>query len=134
MDQMKKQNRYGLGALQAEVLELVWERGEATVSQIAECISRDRNVTYTTVLVAMQKLEKKGWLTHRMEGRANVYRALKSRESANAKLLRDVLKSAFGGDAQLLLCNLLDECPLDDAELLELRKSIDKRRREKNRG
>lgn len=129
---MDKQTRYGLGKLQAEVMELVWDMGEATVSQLVEHISRSRSVTYTTVLAAMQKLEKKGWLTHRSEGRANVYRPLKSRESANSKLLRDVLKIAFDGDARRLLCNLLDEVPLDESELLELRKSIDERRRERN--
>ena len=130
---MEKSTRYGLGKLQTEVLELVWEMGEATVSQLVRRIEKKRPVTYTTVLVAMQKLEKKGWLTHRSEGRAYVYRAVKSRESVNAKLLKDVLKTAFGGDAHLLLCNLLDECSLDDEELLELRKSIDKRRRERSR-
>ena len=126
--------QYGLGKLQAEVLELVWEMGEASVSQLVDRIGKKRHVTYTTILAAMQKLEKKGWLTHRSEGRAYVYRAVKSKVSVNTKLLKDVLKSAFGGDAHLLLCDLLDECPLGDEELLRLRKSIDKKRKERRRG
>ena len=79
----KKRSLYGLGPLQAEVMEMVWDLGEATVSQIHEQILRRRKVTYTTALVAMQKLDKKGWLTHRREGRANVYKPARRCVKAN---------------------------------------------------
>ncbi len=61
---------HGLGSLQTEVMDLVWQQKEATVAQLVEKICRRRTVTYTTVLSAVQKLEKKGWLKHRSEGRA----------------------------------------------------------------
>ena len=57
---MGKRHFSGLGKLQAEVMELVWQRGEATVAELVEEISQRRRVSYTTVLVAMQKMEKKG--------------------------------------------------------------------------
>jgi len=131
---MAKKGRYGLGTLQAEVMDIVWRLDEATVSQVAEHIGRIRPVTYTTVLVAMQKLEKKGWLSHRSEGRAYVFRATRTKEAIGASQLREVLKSAFSGDVRLLLNNLLDEHPLSEPELKELRRLIDQRRREKKDG
>ena len=130
---MAKQSVHGLGQLQAEVLELVWDMQEATVAQVAERISADRPVTYTTVLAAMQKLSKKGWLVHRQEGKAYVYRAARSRSDARGSLLRDVLGSAFEGDPRLLLNSLLDTAELSEVELTELRQLIDQRRKEKNR-
>lgn len=130
---MAQTSLHGLGALQAEVMEIVWESGEATVSQVAERIGQRRRVTYTTVLVAMQKLEKKGWLTHRTVGRAYVYRPARSRETVHAGLLRELLKTAFRGDPRLLLSHLLDDHPMSDAELADLRKLIDTRRKEKRR-
>ena len=129
---MAKQSVHGLGELQTEVMELVWEMKEATVAQIAERISAVRPVTYTTVLAAMQKLTKKGWLVHRQEGKAYVYRATRSRNDARGTLLREVLGSAFEGDPTLLLSSLLDATTLSDVELKELRQLIEQRRKERN--
>ena len=126
----KKRSLHGLGELQAEVMEIVWNLGEATVAQVHERITRRRKVTYTTVLVAMQKLDKKGWLKHRREGRAYVYQPGRSRETAHGNLLKDLLKQAFGGDPQLMLSRLLDQHPMSDTELSELKKLIDAKRRE----
>ena len=130
---MAKRSVHGLGALQAEVMEIVWDAGEATVGQVAERIGRRRQVTYTTVLVAMQKLDKKGWLLHRSAGRAYVYRPARSREAAHTSVIREILASAFDGDPRLLLSHLLDEHPMSDAELADLRRLIDGRRKEKRR-
>jgi BlaI family transcriptional regulator, penicillinase repressor len=128
---MQQRSRYGLGSLQTEVLEVIWELGEATVAQMVEQIGRRRHVSYTTVLVAVQKLEKKGWLAHRCEGRAYVFRPRQSKDAVGRTLLRDLLHGAFRGDPQLLLSSLLDEESLGDAELRELRALIERRRRER---
>jgi predicted transcriptional regulator len=71
---------HGLGPLQAEVMEIAWERGEVTVTQVMDVIAARRSVTYTTILVAMQKLAKSGWLKHRSEGRAYVYSPSRTRQ------------------------------------------------------
>lgn len=127
---MNRRTLSGLGKLQAEVMELVWHRGEATVAQVVDEISQHRTISYTTVLVAMQKLEKKGWLDHRTAGRAYVYRPVRSREKVHGSLLREFLHSAFDGDPRLLLASLLDENPMTDEELDELRRLVDQRRKE----
>ena len=56
----------------------------------------------------MQKLEKKGWLTHRVDGRAYVYRPVRSRATAQAGLWAEVLDGVFDGDPTLLVSQLLD--------------------------
>ena len=114
-------------------MELVWELGEATVGQIHERISKRRPVRYTTVLVAMQKLEKNNWLRHRPAGRAYVYEPVRSRDAAHAGVLRELMRSAFGGDPRLLLSQLLETHPMSQAELADLRKLIDARRKELRR-
>ena len=129
----RKRSLHGLGELQAEVMEIVWDLGEATVSQVHERVALRRQAIYTTVLVAMQKLEKKGWLKHRKEGRANVYTPTRSREASQGSLLKDVLKQVFEGDPQVLLSSLLDQHPMSDNELADLKKLIEAKRRGKNR-
>jgi BlaI family transcriptional regulator, penicillinase repressor len=122
---------HGLGALQTEVMELVWRQSEATVGQLHEVIGARRPITYTTVLSAVQKLEKKGWLKHRSAGRAHVYFATRNREEIGGRSLKELLRSAFQGDPKLLLASLLDDPKLSDEELSELRKLIDERRKRK---
>jgi BlaI family penicillinase repressor len=128
---MRHKTLYGLGALQAKVMEYVWDRGEATVAEIAEHLGRRRAIVYTTVLVAMQKLEKKGWLTHRVAGRAYVYRPARSREAAQAGLVTEMLDAVFDGDPKLLVSQLLDARPWSPDELGQLRQLIEARRKEK---
>ncbi|HEY2146974.1 MAG TPA: BlaI/MecI/CopY family transcriptional regulator [Pirellulales bacterium] len=121
---------HGLGTLQSEVMELVWGRGEATVAQLFEAIGARRRITYTTILSAVQKLERKGWLKHRMAGRAYVYCAVRDRLQVGSRTLRELLRSAFSGDPRLLLASLLEESELSDADLKQLRKLIEERRKE----
>jgi predicted transcriptional regulator len=129
----KRRTVHGLGELQAEVMEIVWGKGQATVADVVETIARRRPVTYTTVLVAMQKLRQKGWLKHKSEGRAHVYSPRRTREQVHGGLLKDFLRSAFGGDARLLLANLLDAHPLSAQELEDLRRLIEQRKKELGR-
>jgi predicted transcriptional regulator len=121
---------HGLGSLQGEVMEFIWRSGEATVAQILEAISHRRQITYTTVLSAVQKLERKSWLKHRSEGRAYVYSATRAREEVGGRTLRELLRTAFSGDPRLLLASLLDDARLTDSELKELRNLIERRRKE----
>ena len=121
---------HGLGSLQSEVMEFIWRNGEATVAQIVEAISRHRQITYTTVLSAVQKLERKGWLKHRSAGRAYIYSPTRKSEEIGGRTLRELLRTAFRGDPRLLLASLLDDAQLSDAELKELRRLIEQRRKE----
>jgi BlaI family transcriptional regulator, penicillinase repressor len=121
---------HGLGSLQSEVMDLVWGQGEATVAQLFETIGARRRITYTTILSAVQKLERKGWLKHRTAGRAYVYYAVRDRLQVGGRTLRDLLRTAFEGDPRLLLSSLLEDTKLSDSDLKELRKLIEQRRRE----
>jgi predicted transcriptional regulator len=129
----KRKAIHGLGELQAEVMEIVWAQGEATVADVVEAIGRRRAVTYTTVLVAMQKLRHKGWLKHRSQGRAYVYSPRQTREQVHGGLLKEFLRSAFGGDPRLLLSQLLDAQPMSAGELDDLRRLIAQRKKELGR-
>jgi BlaI family penicillinase repressor len=131
---MRSKTLHGLGDLQAKVMEFVWTRGEATVAEVAEHLGRRRPIIYTTVLVAMQKLEKKGWLAHRVAGRAYVYRPARTREVAQAGLVSEMLDAVFDGDPKVLVSQLLDARPWSGEELAQLRQLIDARRKEKRHG
>jgi len=122
-----------LGSLQRAVLEIVWQLGQASVHQVRDRLSRKRTLAYTTVLTAMQKLEKAGWLRHRTEGKSYVYLPTRSREQAGASSVRKFMERIFDGDALLMFQHLIRESNLSDQDLQELRKIIDQKRKERKK-
>jgi BlaI family penicillinase repressor len=121
------------GQLQRAVIEIVWELGEATVRQVWQRLCRKKELAYTTVLTAMQRLEKDGWLKHRVDGRKHVYLPTRSRAQAGAGSVRKFVQRMFNGNALVLFRQLVEEDELSDAELQELQKLIDKKRKERER-
>jgi len=119
-----------LGELQRAVIEVVWELGEASVHQVRKRLAQKKKLAYTTVLTAMQKLEKAGWLRHRREGKVYVYAPTRTREEAGANSVRTFLERMFDGDALLMFQHLMRQSELSDKELQELRKMIDAKRKE----
>ena len=130
---MSKQPMDQLGKLQRAVVELVWELGEATVRQVWEQLYPGKGVSYTTILAAMQRLEKSGWLQHRAEGKSNVYLPTRTREQAGASSVRTFVQRMFDGNALLTFRHLVEEGELSDEELQELQRLIGKKRKERQK-
>jgi len=128
---MVKKSLGDLGELQRSVIEIVWELGEASVHQVREHLGRKKQLAYTTILTAMQKLEKAGWLRHRSAGKVYIYTPVKTREEAGIRSVRKFVEGIFDGDAVLMFQHLMRDSKLSDEELVELRKMIDKKRKEK---
>jgi predicted transcriptional regulator len=125
---MERKSWDDLGDLQRAVLETVWELGEASVHEVRERLNRrKKKLAYTTVLSAMQKLEKAGWLEHRAAGRSYVYTATRTREEAGAGSVRRFLQRVFAGDAVALFQHLIRESDLSSDELAELKRAIEEK-------
>lgn len=120
-----------LGRLQREVMEAVWDAGEASVHSVVERLSRDKKPAYTTILTVMQNLENAGWLRHRQEGRSYIYRATVSRDDLAWSSIWRSVRSLFQGDVSAFVQHLIKEEDLSDEDLAALRKMIDRRRKEK---
>ncbi len=130
---MSRQPMDRLGKLQRAVLETVWETGEATVRQVWERLCPGKEVSYTTILAAMQRLEKSGWLRHRAEGKTNVYRSTRTREQAGLNSVLTFVQHMFDGNALLMFRHLVEEGELSDEELQELQRLIGKKRKERQK-
>ena len=121
-----------LGDLQRSVMELVWDRGEATVHELRDALSdgQERSPAYTTVLSVLQKLEKAGWVKHRSKGRTYLWSAARTRESEGRSSLGKYIDHVFRGDPLLLMQHLLADDRLGAGELDELRQMVEQRRME----
>ncbi|MHC4132254.1 MAG: BlaI/MecI/CopY family transcriptional regulator [Planctomycetota bacterium] len=122
-----------LGHLQRAAMEIVWELGEASVHEVRNRMKREKKLAYTTVLTAMQKLEKAGWLQHKNKGKVYIYFPTRSREEAGARSVRKFIERMFEGDAVLMFQHLMEEDKLKEEELVELRKMIDRKRKERKK-
>jgi predicted transcriptional regulator len=120
-----------LGHLQRAAMEIVWELGEASVHEVRNRMKREKKLAYTTVLTAMQKLEKAGWLQHKNKGKVYIYFPTRSREEAGARSVRKFIERMFEGDAVLMFQHLMEEDKLKEEELVELRRMIDRKRKER---
>ena len=127
---MSRKSLDNLGKLQRGVIEVVWKLGEASVHQVRGQLGRRKKPAYTTVLTAMQKLEKAGWLRHRTEGKVYIYQPTQSRQQAGVKSVRKFMERVFDGDAVLMFQHLIGDNKLTDEELRALRKMVDKKRKE----
>lgn len=130
---MSRQYPDDLGHLQRAVLEIVWQFEEATVHQVRDQLSRRKKLAYTTVLTALQNLEKAGWLRHKTKGKSYIYMPARTREEAGASSLRRLLKRAFDEDAFLMFQHLIKDSNLKDEQLQTLKKMIDEKRKEKKK-
>ena len=121
------------GQLQRAVIEIVWELGEASVRQVWKRLCRRKELAYTTVLTAMQRLERDGWLRRRVDGKKHVYLPTKTRAQAGAGSVRKFVQRMFDGNALLLFRQLVEEGELSDKELRELQKLINQKRKEREK-
>ena len=124
-----------LGDQQKAIMDSVWELGEVTAQQVLDRVNKRRGtkLAYTTILSALQKLEKNGWLRHRKEGRSYVYRANQSRADDSVRSLKKFTQRVFDGDPLLLFEHLMQDRNLTTEDLDALQKKIRQRRRELDR-
>ncbi|MEM8557196.1 MAG: BlaI/MecI/CopY family transcriptional regulator [Bacteroidota bacterium] len=112
-----------LSPLQLAVMEVLWDREEATVADVHAAL--DRDLAVTTVGTILARLAKQGVVVHRKEGRVLVYRAAVTRRSVRRSMTGSLLDSLFGGDPAALVSHLLREDELSATDLDRLRARLD---------
>ena len=122
-----------LGELQLAIVRVLWDRGEATVAEVHEAL-RDRRLALTTIATMLRKLEEKGAVAHREQGRQFVYRARIATEEVQSHLVGDLVDRLFDGNALDLVNHLVQEGDIDLDELDALREQIEAARRKGKRG
>lgn len=115
-----------------EVLRSLWELGETTIRTLADRLYPHGGASeYATVQKLLERLEDKGHVSHRAEGRQNLYEARVGREDLVARRLRDTAEQLCGGSLTPLLTHLVSTARLSPGELRELRRLVDRLSRER---
>ena len=107
-------------------MEVVWEKGAATVTEVADALPKQLDLAYNTVLTTMRILEGKGYVRHSKPkaGRAFVYHPVVTREEASRGAVRHLLHRFFGNSAEALVLNLVKSERLSESERARIRELL----------
>ena len=114
-----------LSPAQQEIMEIVWERGEVSAAEVRRILSGSRAVARNTVRTLLERMEEKGWLAHREEGRTFVYSAARPRRETIGRKVREIVETVCGGSPETLVAALLDYRGLRADELKRIRRLLD---------
>ncbi len=120
-----------LSEAQMEIMNTVWDRGEATVADVWKALLTRRSVARNTVLTTMERLRERGWLHCESGEHAFRYRASTPREAVQGMMVRRLLDSAFDGLAEGLVMALLDGRGLSAGEARRVRDLIERAHEER---
>ena len=109
------------------LMDVLWEKGPATVQQVLESLPKRPALAYNSVLTTIRILEKKGYVKHAKDGRAHVYRPLVERADATRSEISHLLHRFFKNSHELLVLNILEDQKLDAEELRRLRELVTNR-------
>ena len=129
---------HNLGDLQHAIMRVLWEQGELPVADVHSSLLEERGLALTTIATMLSKMEKKGVVARRMEGRGFVYAASVSESEVNRSMVSELTDQLFRGDAAALVSHLLTEQQIDRGELDAIKELIEQHAtrsgRKKSRG
>lgn len=109
-----------LSPLENTVMQVIWDRGPSTADQIRRALAEERDLTDSTVRTVLRRMESKGFITHRTEGRTFVFRALLGASSVAAREVRGIVDRLCGGSVESLLLGMVDNDMVSEEQLQQL--------------
>ena len=113
-----------LGDLQLAIMRVLWDLGEATVTDVHQALLDERGLAPTTIATMLKKMEEKGVVTHRAEGRKFIYQPTISEDLVTRGMVSDLTERLFGGDPVALVSHLISRHEIRPDELSALEQMI----------
>ncbi|MCA9138484.1 MAG: BlaI/MecI/CopY family transcriptional regulator [Planctomycetales bacterium] len=117
-----------------QVARIVWRLGEASVRQVFEALPSQRDLDFYTVQTYLRRLEAKGYLKKRRDGRTNVYLPAVKPQRVIRQVVDDVVDRLFDGNSMPLVQHLIDERNLTKADLDALQAKLDELKTRSRKG
>ena len=112
-----------LGELELEVMQIVWDSGEVTADEVRSQLKRKPKES--TVRTVLRRLEDKGYVGHRVEGRTYIFQAAEARQDVAARAVKRIVAWFCNGSVEDVLVGMADARMLDPRVLKLLAKRID---------
>ena len=111
--------------LQLAILDVLWERGEATVREVHERLEPTTRLARKTIGTLLHRLEKQGVLAFRTDGREYWYRPTVTREAVRTARVERLVGGLFGGDLPSMVSFAIGRGDVDAADLERIRALLD---------
>ena len=121
--------KHTLGDLQLAIMRVLWEAGEASASQVHQAL-HDRGLAPTTIATMLRKMDEKGVVAYRVDGRQYIYRPTVAQRDVTRTMVGEVVQRLFKGNAAALVSHLINEQEVDATELEALKRLIEARQEE----
>jgi predicted transcriptional regulator len=113
-------DKHRLGDLQIAIMREIWRSGEASVADVHAALEEERGLAPTTIATMLKKMEAKGVVTHRTEGRKFIYGPTVSEADVRRTMVGDLTERLFRGEVTALVSHLLAEHEIDPDEMERL--------------
>jgi predicted transcriptional regulator len=110
-----------LSELQLAVMRVLWTQLEASTAEVASALAPHRDLAHTTVATLLTRLEKRGVVAQRREGRQLIYRPLVMEPEVRRSMVAAMVANLFRGDPGALLSHLVRESEVDAGDLDRVR-------------
>jgi predicted transcriptional regulator len=120
-DELARTSSTTLTEAELRIMNVLWERGSATVHEVLGALPAKPSLAYNSVLTIVRILEKKGYVKHVKDRRAHVYIPVVEREDATRSEVRRLVSRFFGNSHEMLVLNLLEDKSIDADELQRMR-------------
>ncbi|MEW6161547.1 MAG: BlaI/MecI/CopY family transcriptional regulator [Verrucomicrobiota bacterium] len=127
---MSKSKVYRLGNLQLRIMKVLWDRHEATVADVHQALADESELAYTTVATMLRKMEDRGLVRHRLEGRSFVYQPAIAADAVTRSMADDLMNRLFEGSLTEMVNHLLTSREVSREELIQLEKLIAERKKQ----
>lgn len=117
-----------LGDLQLKIMKVLWERREAAVAEVHEALGAEQDFAYTTIATMLRKMEERGLVKHRTEGRSFIYTAAVAEDAVTRSMADDLLDRLFEGSLADMVSHLLTTRDVSRDELAKLERLIAERK------
>ena len=123
-----------LSPAQRQIMDILWDRGEAAALEVRDIIAADRPVARETVRTLLERMEEKGWITHRVVGRTRFYSPAVPRNATAGQKVLELVDTLCGGSPERLMTALLDYRGLSAGEAKRIEALIHSARKKKSGG
>ncbi len=118
--------KVSLGDLQLAIMRVLWQRGEAAVTAVHGDLREERGLAPTTIATMLVKMEKKGVVTHRGEGRKYLYSPAVTEDEVRRSMVSEMTEKLFQGNVTALVSHLLEDGDLEARQVAEIKNLIER--------
>jgi len=123
-----KRPRKPLSELEHLVMDVLWKRSQSTAEEVREALAERHPMKDSTARTILKRLEEKGYVTHHVEGRTNVYRVSEPPRNLAVTAVQQIIDRLCGGSVEQLIVGMVDRELLDERELRRLAEKLARRK------